>query len=111
MPEAGSAARVAGNLGLRLGVRGMAVPVSDVGTLATDAVLQADGSVVASLPALGLSAPPGELLDGLVRALGTPLRAGEHVALLAAAAPLRPRPGETWRLAVPGLGAVTVDFR
>lgn len=111
VPEPGTAARIAGNLGLRLGVVGTMVPVSDVGTLATDAVLQADGSVVASLPRLGLAAPPGVLLDGLRQGLGTPLRPGEHVALLAAAAPLPPRAGESWRLAVPGLGIVAVDFR
>ncbi len=111
MPEPGAAARLAGNLGLRLGVTGTMVPVSDVGTLATDAVLQADGSVVASLSGLGLAAPPGVLLDGLRQGLGAPLRPGEHVALLAAAAPTPPRPGESWRLAVPGLGIVAVDFR
>ena len=111
MPEPGVAARIAGNLGLRLGVQGTAVPVSDVGTLATDAVLQADGSVVASLPALGLSAGPAALLEALRQDLGVPLRPGEHVALLAAPAPMAPRAGETWRLAVPCLGVVSVEFR
>lgn len=114
VPAPGRAARLAGNLGLRLGVVGQAVPVADVGTLATDAVLQADGSVVASLPALGFAASPDVLLAGLARDLAEearPLRPGEHVALLAAPAPLAPRAGETWRLAVPGLGIVAVEFR
>ncbi|MBR0661577.1 hypothetical protein [Neoroseomonas oryzicola] len=113
-PAPGTEARIAGNLGLRLGVTGTAVPVGDVATLATDAVLQADGSVVASLAGLGLAAPPDALLAALARDLaaeGRPLRAGEHVALLAAPAPIAPRPGESWRLAVPGLGVVRVDFR
>jgi len=115
MPEGDNAmARTAGNLGLRLGVAGAAVPVADAAALAADAVLQADGSVVASLSALGLATPAPDLLAQLARDLaaeGRPLRAGEHVALLAAPAPLAPRAGETWRLSVTGLGAVSVSFR
>lgn len=106
--------RTAGNLGLRLGVVGAAVPLADAAMLRTEATLQADGSVAASLPALGLSAPALDLLAGLARNLaaeGRRLRAGEHVALLGAPASLAPRAGETWRLTVVGLGAVSVDFR
>lgn len=104
-------ARIAGNLGLRLGVLGApaAAPAE-----APDAVLAADGSVLASLPRLGLAAPLDALLDGLGRDLaaeGRPLRPGERVALLGPAAPLAPRPGETWRLSAAGLGAVAVTFR
>ncbi|MBR0680855.1 hypothetical protein GXW74_10180 [Roseomonas eburnea] len=115
MPEGGGTmARIAGNLGLRLGVVGAAMPVTDAAALAADATLQADGSVVASLSALGLAAPALDLLAQLARELaaeGRPLRAGEHVALLAAPAPFAPRAGETWRLSVAGLGAVSVAFR
>jgi 2-keto-4-pentenoate hydratase len=103
--------RTAGNLGLRLGVVGAeASPPVDV----PEAVLMIDGGVSAALPRLGLAAPPEELLATLRQARaaeGRPLRPGEQVALLAAAAPLPPRPGETWRLSIMGLGAVTVNFR
>lgn len=115
MPEGGgSLQRIAGNLGLRLGVVGDARPVSDAATFDADMTLQADGSVVASLPGLGLATPALGLLAHLARdmaAEGRPLRAGEYVALLAAPAPFAPRAGETWRLSVTGLGAVSVDFR
>lgn len=104
-------ARIAGNLGLRLGVLGPeAAPPAE----APDAVLQADGGVMASLTRMGLAAPMGELLAGLARDLaaeGRPLRPGERVALLGPAAPLAPRAGETWRLSAAGLGAVAVTFR
>ena len=115
MPDAADpAARIAGNLGLRLGVVGAAVPLTDAATLAGTGTLQSDGSVVASLPALGLAASPLDLLARLARDLaaeGRPLRGGEHVALLAAPAPFAPRPGETWRLSAPGLGSVSAAFR
>lgn len=104
-------ARLAGNLGLRLGVVGPEEPMPET---APDALLQADGSTIASLPRLGIAAPPQTLIDALARDLaaeGRPLRGGEQVALLAAVAPMAPRPGETWRLSVPGLGAVVVNFR
>ncbi len=113
-PAPGRAARIAGNLGLRLGVAGELLPVTDTGALATDAVLQANGSVVANLAGLGLAALPDALVAMLVREMaaeGRPLRPGEHVALLAAPVPLAPHAGESWRLAVPGLGTVGVDFR
>lgn len=103
--------RIAGNLGLRLGVLGAEVPLP---VEAPDAVLQADGSVVASLPRLGLAAPVAELLAGVARDLaaeGRVLRPGERVALLGPAAPLAPRAGETWRLSAAELGAVSVTFR
>jgi 2-keto-4-pentenoate hydratase len=107
-------ARLAGNLGVRLGVRG--APTGSVGAtaLAGVATLQADGSVVASLPALGLAAPVADLLRDLAAALaaeGRPLRVGAHVALLGPAAPFAPRPGESWRLSIAGIGAVAVEFR
>ncbi|MEO3472491.1 hypothetical protein AAFN86_11530 [Roseomonas sp. CAU 1739] len=104
-------ARLAGNLGLRLGVVG---PEAALPETAPDALLQADGSTVASLTRLGIAAPPQALVDVLARDLaaeGRPFRGGELVALLAAAAPMAPRPGETWRLSVAGLGAVVVNFR
>lgn len=104
-------ARLAGNLGLRLGVVG---PEGTLPATAPDALLQADGSTMAALPSLGLAAPPQALIDALARdraAAGRPLRDGELVAVLAAPAPIPPRAGETWRLSVPGLGAVAVAFR
>jgi hypothetical protein len=104
-------ARIAGNLGLRLGVVGPEKPLPEA---VPDALLQADGSTVASLERLGIAAPPQALIDALARDLaaeGRPFLGGEQVALLAAAAPLAPRPGETWRLSVAGLGAVVVNFR
>jgi len=114
VPAPGRAARIAGNLGLRLGVVGAEVAVTDAATLPGEAVLQSGGSVLASLPALGLAAPPAALVAALGRdlaAAGRPLRPGEHVALLAAPVPVPPRAGETWRLSVPGLGAAVVTFR
>ncbi|MBR0670689.1 hypothetical protein [Neoroseomonas soli] len=110
----GAMERIAGNLGLRLGIVGPAAPVADAAALTADATLQSDGSVVASLPALGLATPALDLLArlaGELAAEGRPLRAGEYVALLAAPAPFAPRAGETWRLSVSGLGAVSVAFR
>jgi len=104
--------RIAGNLGLRLGVQGPEGAVPDADALAARAVLQADGSVLAA--GFGFAAPPAELLAGLARELiaeGRPLRPGETVALLGPPVPLPPRPGETWRLEVEGLGAVSVRFR
>ncbi|HWT08923.1 MAG TPA: hypothetical protein VN329_07145 [Roseomonas sp.] len=104
-------ARIAGNLGLRLGVVGPEAPMPDT---VPDALLQADGGTVAALPRLGIAAPPQALLDALARDLaaeGRPLRGGEVVALLAAAAPMAPRPGESWRLSVEGLGVVVANFR
>ncbi|WP_198378396.1 hypothetical protein [Neoroseomonas rubea] len=106
---AGRAAHIAGNLGLRLGV------VGAEGALAADtpmATLQAAGSVMAA--SLGLAASPEVLLADFARAriaAGRPLRAGEVVALLGPAAPIAPRPGESWRLDVRELGAVAVQFR
>lgn len=103
--------RIAGNLGLRLGVVGAAGPLPSLAA-APRATLQADGSVLAG--ALGLATPPLALLQGLARDLaaeGRPLRPGEHVALLGPAAPLAPRPGETWRLSIEGLAPVAVTFR
>lgn len=115
MPQGESRmARIAGNLGLRLGVVGPAAPVADAAALAGEATLQADGSVVASLPGLGLAAPALDLLARLAGELiaeGRPLRAGEHVALLAAPVPLAPQPGEAWRLTIQGLGTVAATFR
>lgn len=110
-PGAGATERIAGNLGLRLGVVGAAAP-QPVLAAAPRATLQADGSVVAG--GLGLAAAPSALLRDLARdfaAEGRPLRPGEHVALLGPPAPLAPRPGETWRLSVDGIGAVAVTFR
>lgn len=104
-------ARIAGNLGLRLGVVG---PEGALPATAPDALLQADGSTVAALPRLGLAAPPADLIADLARDManqGRPLRPGELVALLADPAPFTPRAGETWRLSIPGLGAVAVNFR
>lgn len=104
-------ARIAGNLGLRLGVVG---PEGALPATAPDALLQADGSTVAALSRLGLAAEPQALVDALARdraAAGRPLRDGELVAVLAAPAPIAPRAGENWRLSVPGLGAVSVAFR
>lgn len=103
--------RIAGNLGLRLGVVG---PEGALPAMVPDAVLQSDGSTIAALPRLGLAAEPQAMIDGLARdraAEGRPLRDGELVALLAAPAPVVPRAGETWRLSVPGLGAVAVTLR
>lgn len=114
VPAPGRAARIAGNLGLRLGVVGPETAVADPASLAAEAVLQSDGSVFASLPALGLAAPPAALVAALDRDLaasGRRLRPSEHVALLGAPAPVPPRAGETWRLSIPGLGAVAVAFR
>lgn len=107
-------ARMAGNLGLRLGVAGAAVPVRDAAALQVDATLQADGSVLASLPAFGFAAPALDLLARLAQEMaaeGRPLREGDHVALLAAPAPLAPRAGESWRLSAGEIGAVRVEFR
>ncbi len=104
-------ARIAGNLGLRLGVVGPEEPMPDT---PPDALVQANGSTVAALARLGIAAPPQALIDALARDLaaeGRPFRGGEQVALLAAVAPMAPRPGETWRLSIPGLGAVVVNFR
>lgn len=103
--------RLAGNLGLRLGVVG---PEGALPAAAPDALLQADGSTVAALPRLGLAATPQALVTALAQeraAAGRPLREGELVALLAAPTPIAPRAGETWRLSIPGLGAVVVNFR
>jgi 2-keto-4-pentenoate hydratase len=102
-------ARIAGNLGLRLGVVG-AEGASDAGM--PMATLMADGGVIAA--ALGLAATPAALLAEFARtraAAGQPLRAGERVALLGPAAPVAPRPGEAWRLDIRGLGAAMVQFR
>ena len=107
-PGGSVAARIAGNLGLRLGVVGPAAPLP----AAPRATLQADSSLVAD--GLAFAASPAGLLAGLARDLaaeGRPLRPGEPVALLGPAAPLAPRPGETWRLSVEGLGSVAVAFR
>ncbi len=112
--EADRTTRIAGNLGLRLGVVGEALAITGGAIPGTAATLQADGSVLASLDHLGLAAPVRDLLAGLARDLaaeGRALREGEHVALLAAPARVAPRPGETWRLAITGLGAVVVNFR
>jgi 2-keto-4-pentenoate hydratase len=109
-----AASRRAGNLGVRLGVAGAALPLRDPSTLAATALLQADHGTLASLPGLGLATPPGPLLAALARDLaaeGRPLRAGEQVALMGPAAPIAPRAGETWRLSVEGLGAAIVNFR
>jgi 2-keto-4-pentenoate hydratase len=107
-----AASRRAGNLGVRLGVVGAAVPLRDAGTLSAPAMLQADHGTMAGT--LGLAAPPATLLAGLARDLaaeGRPLRAGDRVALMGPAAPMPPRGGETWRLSIEGLGAVVVSFR
>lgn len=104
-------ARIAGNLGLRLGVVGTEGPVP---APAPEALLQADGSTVAALQRLGFAAPPGDLVADLARdrrLAGRPLRDGDVVALLAEPSAITPRAGETWRLSVPGLGAVVVNFR
>ncbi|WP_198372460.1 hypothetical protein [Roseomonas rosulenta] len=109
-----AASRRAGNLGLRLGVVGTAVPLRDTSALGAAALLQADHSTVASLPGLGLATRPAALLGGLARevaAEGRPLRTGDQVALMGPGAPVAPRGGETWRLTVEGLGAVVVNFR
>jgi 2-keto-4-pentenoate hydratase len=106
-----AAARRAGNLGVRLGVVGPAAPAGPA-LFAAAATLQADHGVVAA--GLGLAAPAGPLLAGLARELaaeGRPLRAGDQVALMGPVAPLAPRPGESWRLSVDGLGAVVANFR
>lgn len=107
-------ARRAGNLGVRLGVAGAAVALHDPAALLAGTTLQADHSVVASLPGLGLATPPSALLAGLAQELAAerrPLRAGDRVALMGPAAPVAPRAGETWRLSIEGLGAVVVNFR
>jgi 2-keto-4-pentenoate hydratase len=107
---AGRAARIAGNLGLRLGVAGAEAALD--AAEAPMATLMADGGVMAA--ALGLAAPPAALLADFARtraAAGQPMRPGERVALLGPAAPVAPRPGESWRLDVRGLGAATVQFR
>jgi 2-keto-4-pentenoate hydratase len=107
---AGRAARIAGNLGLRLGVVGAEVATDVADT--PMATLMADGSVMAA--ALGLGAPPAALLADFARtraAAGQPLRAGERVALLGPAALVAPRPGEAWRLDIRGLGTAAVQFR
>lgn len=104
-------ARRAGNLGLRLGVVGSAMQLHDTAAAAT---LQANQSVVASLPGLGLATPPAALLAALAReaaAEGRPLRTGDRVALMGPVAPIAPRAGETWRLSIEGLGAVVVNLR
>lgn len=112
MPDGdGALTRIAGNLGLRLGVVGTPAPLP---ASAPDALLQADGSTVAALAQLGFAASPQDLLAELARKLeaeGRPLRPGASVALLAAPAPMAPRPGETWRLSAGGLGAVAITFR
>jgi 2-keto-4-pentenoate hydratase len=62
----------------------------------------------------GFAAPATAMLAALARDLaaeGRPLRAGDRVALMGAAALLPPRAGETWRLSVEGLGAVVANFR
>ncbi|MBW6400478.1 hypothetical protein KPL78_21645 [Roseomonas sp. HJA6] len=104
-------ARIAGNLGLRLGVVGTEAPLP---ATAPDALLQADGSTIAALPRLGLAAPPADLIADLARDManeGRPLRRDELVALFADPSPLTPRAGETWRLSIPGLGSAEVNFR
>ena len=106
-----ASARIAGNLGLRLGVVGPEAPLPDA---VPDGLLQVDGGTVAALPRLGLAAAPQALVAPLARDLlaeGRPLRGGELVALLAAPAPMAPRPGETWRLSIEGVGAVVLNFR
>jgi 2-keto-4-pentenoate hydratase len=106
--------RRAGNLGLRLGVVGAAVPLRDGAMPGAGATLQADNGVVADLPGLGLATPPAALLAALARDLaaeGRPLRAGDQVALVGPAAATPPRAGQTWRLSVEGLGAVIASFR
>lgn len=105
----GRAARIAGNLGLRLGVVGAE---GDVPADMAVATLMADGSLMAG--ALGLAAPPTALLAEFAAArlaAGRPLRPGERVALLGPAAPVVPRPGEAWRLDIRGPGAAIVQFR
>lgn len=105
----GRAARIAGNLGLRLGVVG---PEGAFTAGMPVASLMTDGGVMAA--SLGLAAPPDALLAEFARAraaAGQPLRAGERIALLGPAAPVAPRPGEAWRLDVRGLGAAAVQFR
>jgi 2-keto-4-pentenoate hydratase len=107
-----AASRRAGNLGVRLGVVGAAMPLRDAAMLASAATLQADHSTMTGT--LGLAAPPAALLASLARDLaaeGRPLRAGDQVALMGPAAPIAPRAGETWRLSIEGLGAVLVTFR
>ncbi|BDG74117.1 hypothetical protein [Roseomonas fluvialis] len=108
------ASRRAGNLGVRLGVLGQAVPLRDAAALSAGVTLQADHSIVASLAGLGLATAPAMLLATLARDLaaeGRPLRAGDQVALMGPAAPMPPRGGETWRLSIEGLGAVVLNFR
>ncbi len=58
--------RVAGNLGLRLGVVGAEAPMP---AATPDALLQADGSTVATLAHAGLAASPADLLAGLAQDL------------------------------------------
>jgi 2-keto-4-pentenoate hydratase len=70
--------------------------------------------VVASLPGLGLAAPPAALLAALAREAAAerrPLRAGDRIALMGPVAAVAPRAGETWRLSIEGLGAVVVNLR
>ena len=103
-------ARIAGNLGLRLGVVGSEGPLP---AAAPEALLQANGSTLAALPRLGLAAPPADLVADLARdrrLAGRPLREGELVALLAEPSAISPRAGETWRLSIPGMGAVVANF-
>lgn len=102
IPDGGGAtARIAANLGIRLGVRGEPIPLGAGALPGFDTIRLgiAAGGSVRVLPAFAM--PPAAMLEGLQRTLraeGRRLRPDEHVALLGPALPDPPRAGDDLRL-------------
>lgn len=120
------ATRVAGNLGIRLGVRGEPMDLSPDDLVRLNAIParldlgSATGARAVELRGLGLAGHPLDLLAALAReraAEGWGLRAGEQVAVIGPVVPYRPVAGDTVRFTVlvpvmaTELGSVTVTFR
>ncbi len=118
--DADAPARMAGNLGIRLGVRGTSVPLAPQDALDLQrafAVLDLDGSPgrrATSFRAPTLGGDPVDLVGRLARDMAAerrPLRAGDLVAVIGPSQSQAPRAGENWRLWIPRLGGVVVNFR